>query len=175
MMARNVNSPLTSSCGRLFDGVASILAIKQFVTFEAQAAMELEAISGRPSQEDVYSEVLPLEVSKGAIDFRPLIRHIVADIGNGNSIANIGARFHATLAEMFISRAILIRRESGIIRVALSGGVYQNQLFFEYMVKRLREKGFETLTHRQVPTNDGGLAFGQLAVAHAQLQAEKEL
>ncbi|MFZ1682647.1 MAG: carbamoyltransferase HypF [Candidatus Zixiibacteriota bacterium] len=175
MIARNVNSPVTSSCGRLFDGVASILGIKQTVTFEAQAAMELEAISRRPSHEDIYSELLPMEVSMGAIDFKPLIRQIVADFTNGSSAADIGARFHATLAEMFVSQARLIRRYSGINRAALSGGVYQNQLFFEYIVRRLRDEGFEVLTHRQVPTNDGGLAFGQLAVAHAQLLAEREL
>jgi hydrogenase maturation protein HypF len=175
MIGRNVNCPVTSSCGRLFDGVASLLGIKQSVTFEAQAAMELEAISGRPSRGDVYPEVPGLDGSVSAIDFRPLIRQIVADVGNGTSTATIGARFHATLAEMFISRATHIRGDCGVNRVALSGGVYQNQLFFEYIVGRLAEEKFEVLTHRRVPTNDGGLAFGQLAVAHAQLQAEREM
>jgi hydrogenase maturation protein HypF len=174
MMSREINCPLTSSCGRLFDGVASILGIRHAVTFEAQAAMELEALSGAALQESIYSEAVPLETSGGAIDFRPLIRQIVMDMEKGAATAIVGAKFHATLAEMFISQALVVRRERDLNRVALSGGVFQNQLFFEYMVGRLREEKFEVLTHAQVPTNDGGLAFGQLAVAHARLRAEEE-
>ncbi len=170
-MARRINAPLTSSCGRLFDGVAAMLGLRSEVSFEAQAAMELEARSGEPRPNDAYQQVLADSHNDGAISLAVLIKAIVRDWQDNEPIDKIGARFHATLAELLIARVCELRRTTGIDRTALSGGVYQNLLFFEYMVRRLREEKFTVYTHERVPTNDGGLALGQIAVADAGLKA----
>lgn len=170
-MDRRINAPLTSSCGRLFDGVAAILGLRSEVSFEAQAAMELEAISAQPDRNEVYAKALAEGQNSGAVPIAPLIRAIVKDWQDSVSTDKIGARFHATLAELLITRALELRTSLGINSVALSGGVYQNLIFFEYMVKRLREEKFTVYTHERVPTNDGGLALGQIAVADAMIKA----
>jgi hydrogenase maturation protein HypF len=172
-MDRAINAPLTSSCGRLFDGVAAILGIRAEVNFEAQAAMELEAISADPAEAQPYAQLLDRVEQLGGIPIAPLIRALVKDLHNGVALADISARFHVTLAELFIARARLARQKYGLKHAALSGGVYQNLLFFEYLSRRLNEEQFIVLTHTQVPTNDGGLALGQIAVADALIKAGK--
>jgi hydrogenase maturation protein HypF len=172
-MDRAINAPLTSSCGRLFDGVAAILGIRGEVSFEAQAAMQLEAISTDLARTRPYAVLLDGVGQSGAIPVTPLIRALVKDLRDGVALAEIAARFHVSLAELFIARVKLVRQEYGLTCVALSGGVYQNLLFFDHMLRRLNEEQFAVVTHLRVPTNDGGLALGQIAVADAQVRAGK--
>ncbi len=175
MMKQQLNSPMTSGCGRLFDGVAALIGLKREVSYEAQAAMLLEMSIGdyKASPDDWYHDVVPERLSSGPIMISPLIRAIVEDIRSRQAVAIIAARFHRTLVELFVRAAKEARTSSGIHTVGLSGGVYQNVYLFESMVDRLTKEGFNVLTHHQVPANDGGLALGQVAIADAQTSQQK--
>ncbi len=169
MLEKRLNSPLTSSCGRLFDAVAALLGIRSEVNYEAQAAIELEMCIDE-SEQDWYTDAIPNVESNQALDISPLIRAVVADQENGTDAGKIAARFHRTLAEVFLAAAGTARDNTGIETVALSGGVFQNVYFCNYLVDRLREEEFRTLTHTLVPTNDGGVALGQIVIADQKLQ-----
>ncbi len=165
MIEKQINAPLTSSCGRLFDGVAALLQVRQEVSYEAQAAIELEMLAAEEEQ-GFYSEALP-PAGAGAMPIAALINAVVEDLQHGVAREKIAARFHQTVIEMFVRAAGMARAATGINRVGLSGGVYQNAVFFQRILARLQTQGFEVLTHQQVPTNDGGLAFGQIVIAGA--------
>jgi len=167
MIEKNLNAPLTSSCGRLFDAIAALLDIRQEVNYEAQAAIELEMIADE-KHDDVYREALLEKQAQGPIPLSPVIRCIVNNIAKRVRPELIAARFHNTLIELFLQTLRAARDAASINRVALSGGVFQNVLMFTKMYNRLKQEGFTVLTHRQVPTNDGGLALGQVVVANAQ-------
>lgn len=168
MIARGVNAPLTSSMGRLFDAVAALLDLRQEITFEGQAAMALE-FAADPSERRAYP--FPLCENPKAdgpawiLDWRPLLEAILEDLRRGVERGKIAARFHNALIEGMI----MVAREIGESRVALSGGCFQNRLLTERAAQRLREEGFTVLIHRQVPPNDGGISLGQIMVAAAHL------
>ncbi len=166
MIRKRLNAPLTSSCGRIFDAIAALIDLRGEVTFEAQAAIELEMCVD-PSEDTIYARAISAANERDAISVAELVRSVVSDLRVGLSQSRISARFHRSLVEMFVQAAIASRQQTGINRVGLSGGVYQNSFFFDLMQRRLCESGFEVLTHRQVPTNDGGLALGQVAIAAA--------
>jgi hydrogenase maturation protein HypF len=159
-----LNAPLTSSAGRLFDAVGSLLGLRDRADFEAQAAMELEALV-----ESDADRVYPIEITdagEGCVVRTPdAIRGVVEDLLADVSPARIAARFHATLAEVIVRTCTRIRVERGLGRVALSGGVFQNMCLLRTVIVQLERAGFEVYTHHQVPPNDGGLALGQAAVA----------
>ena len=164
---RGLNSPLTSSAGRLFDAVASLLGLRDRVAFEAQAAMELEALAEREA--DV---VYPTTVVTGetiVVRTTDVVRGVVDDLLREVPAVRIAARFHATLADILAQVCECIRDRTGIATVALSGGVFQNTWLLKAAVERLDARGFEVYSHRQVPTNDGGLSLGQAAVAARRL------
>ncbi|MDZ7267532.1 MAG: carbamoyltransferase HypF [candidate division KSB1 bacterium] len=165
MIDKNINSPLTSSCGRLFDGVAALLGLRQEVNYEAQAAIELEMLADE-GQQDFYSDAVR-SAGAGALPLTPVVAAVVEELQNHVPREKIAARFHHTMAELFVRAACAARELTGIARVGLSGGVYQNTLFFHRMTARLQAEGFEVLSHQQVPTNDGGLALGQVVIADA--------
>ena len=169
MMKGMVNSVMTSSCGRLFDAVASLLGIKQEVTFEGQAAMELET-AALPGVERAYSFHLdagdPVQ-----IDLRPAIREIVADVRSGEPVGTISARFHHTLAALIGEVCSRIRGREGLNRVCLSGGTFQNMYLLERAVGLLRDRGFEVFLHSLVPPNDGGISLGQAVIANEILNS----
>jgi len=171
MMSRSVNSPVTSSAGRLFDGVAALLGLCQRSSFEGQAAMRLE-FAADPDVFDSYPFDFdpPVDGSDAPaiVDWRPTIEALVLDVGRGISPAVASARFHGTLVEM-IARVV---EHTGEKTVALTGGCFQNRLLAERVVRRLRQNGIEVLLHRQVPPNDGGISLGQVAVAAAREQIE---
>ena len=169
MMKQQLNSPMTSGCGRLFDGVAALMGLRREVSYEAQAAMLLEmAIGGyEASPDDWYQDAAPARFSGGPIRIAPLIKPIVGDIRARQAHARIAARFHRTLVELFVQAAVAARANSGISTVGLSGGVFQNVYLFELMVERLKQENFCVLTHHHVPANDGGLALGQVVIADA--------
>lgn len=168
MIQRGVNTVLTSSCGRLFDAVASILGLRHEINFEGQAAMELEAVvSG--GVEGSY----PFEIGSDdpwSIDTRPMIEAIVRETLARASAGTIAAKFHNTLAEIIVEVSNRVRREAGLNQVCLSGGTFQNMTLLERAVRRLRQSGFEVFLHAQVPPNDGGIALGQAVIANELLR-----
>jgi hydrogenase maturation protein HypF len=163
MLARGVNTVRTSSCGRLFDAVASLIGLRQQATFEGQAAIELETAI-QPGIEDRYS----FEMEAGEpelVDFRPAIREIVRDVCNGVSNGMIAAKFHNTIAAVILEVCCRIRAGEGLDRVCLSGGTFQNVYLLTRTVRLLRSADFEVFTHSAVPPNDGGIALGQAVIA----------
>lgn len=161
---KRINAPLTSSCGRLFDAVAALLGLRAQVSFEGQAAMLLEMISD-PSQSKPYPFLLSDDDGRMIVDPLPMIDAILKDCLAGRPAAEIGGRFHVSLASMIEDACIRIRQKTGLGQVVLSGGVFQNALLTEMALTTLGNAGFKVLTHSLVPPNDGGIALGQAAVA----------
>jgi hydrogenase maturation protein HypF len=167
MMARaGVSAPLTSSAGRLFDAVAAILGVRDTVTYEGQAAIELEQLAD-PAERDAYQ----LELLSGGAALHllgaGLVRAVVADQAAGTPAPLIAARFHNGLAAGVVAVCHRLRAERGLDTVALSGGVFQNLLLLGRCVDGLKAGGFRVLLHGRVPPNDGGISLGQAAVAGA--------
>jgi hydrogenase maturation protein HypF len=171
MVRRGLNAPPTSSLGRLFDAVAALAGIRYHVTFEGQAAMELEMAAGG-APERPYA-VGWEEGAVRRIPPAPIIRGVVADLLAGVPAAVVSGRFHATLVDLFTRLCAALRVETGIERVALSGGVFQNLLLFTGLKDSLEKQGFTVFSHTRVPTSDGGIALGQAVVAAALLQDER--
>jgi hydrogenase maturation protein HypF len=146
----------------LFDAVASIIGLYTVVSFEGQAAMALEAIAD--GADEVYDFVIegrkPIQV-----DMRPMVRQIVDDLQRGEPASRISARFHNTLIAVVGEVCARMRMETGLRRVCLSGGCFQNIRLLSGCLRTLRSDGFEVFFQQQVPTNDGGIALGQAAVA----------
>ncbi len=159
MIRQEINTPLTSSAGRLFDAVAALTGICTTSTFHAEAPMRLEA-AATEGEKGVY----PWERS-GTVDMTPLIRAVVADIRKKVSPAIIAARFHNTLIEMITTVTEEIREAAGIGKVVLTGGAFQNSILLAGTEEMLEKKGFEVFRPLEFPVNDGGIALGQLAVA----------
>jgi hydrogenase maturation protein HypF len=164
---QKLNSPLTSSCGRLFDAVSSLLDIRDCIDYEAQAAIELEMCA--TDFYDSNGACYPLDIVESGgqkiIRLGGLFDAILQDTDNGRSRSEIAYRFHNSLAACFAGLCETLSKEKGIRHVALSGGVFQNRLLFHLVVKALEEKGLNVLTHKQVPSNDGGIALGQAVIA----------
>jgi hydrogenase maturation protein HypF len=167
MVANRVNTPFTTSTGRLFDAVASLLGICDRNTHEGQAPMELEAAA-----DEVVTDALPFEIRREngvfLLDPRSCIRSIVERMRESAPAETISAEFHNGLVNGVIRMCERIREAEKISCVALSGGVFQNQLLFERTVRELERKDFRVLTHQLVPPNDGCIALGQAAVARAR-------
>ena len=159
-----LNSPPTSSMGRLFDAVASIIGVRQEVNYEGQAAIELEAISDH-AETGAYAFDA---AESGEVSPHGVIRAAVEDYRAGVPQSIVAARFHNAVALMIRDACLRLREQRGLNRVALSGGVFQNVTLLGKTLSLLRGAGFETLTHRLAPPNDGGIALGQAMVACAQ-------
>jgi len=162
---RRINSPLTSSVGRLFDAVSALLGLCPSISYEGQAAMELEMIAD-VNEEGAYEFFTTDEDGKEIIRLRPLIAGILEDLEKGVERSVIAGKFHNTLIQIAVFICQKIRDEGGPKKAALSGGVFQNRLLGERMKAALEKAGFEVLTHRLVPCNDGGLSLGQAVIAH---------
>jgi hydrogenase maturation protein HypF len=169
MLARRLNSPRTSSIGRLFDAIASLAGLRQQVRHEGQAAMELEfALDGTDPKNDAYE--LPLTPTHAPrtmhhapllLDWSPLIESLLSDLRTKTPIPLISARFHNALAEAILA----VAKQVGQPRVVLSGGCFQNRCLTERTVQRLQQEGFRPYWHQRVPPNDGGIALGQVVAA----------
>jgi hydrogenase maturation protein HypF len=179
MIARNLNSPRTSSLGRLFDAVAALLGLPAGVSgetltdtlYEGQAAIELEIQAAQATgMETITYPFFVEEQSPALLDVAPLIRAVVSDIQQGVAAPMIARRFHYTIAELLASACHTTRQQTGLNVVALSGGVFQNRLLLERLIARLKTMDFQVYTNRRVPPNDGGLSLGQTAVAAARLR-----
>ena len=165
MLGTGLNAPLTSSVGRLFDAVASLTGTRQRVTFEGQAAMELEF-----AIKDASTASYPFEIREGSpliVDWRPTIEAIVSDVTCDQPAGSISRRFHNTLAE--IVRAIALR--IGETRIILTGGCFQNRHLTDTCVQRLLDAGFRPYWHQRVPPNDGGISLGQVIAAAARMRS----
>jgi hydrogenase maturation protein HypF len=170
MLFKKIQSPRTSSVGRLFDGVAALIGLRKKMSFEGQAAMELEfAAEGSDS-----SEIYPMEdfVRKSVLilDWRPMISEILKDREKKVPTDIVARKFHNTLAECIIQAA----RRFGEKRVVLTGGCFQNKLLTESAIRRLENEGLQPYWHRRIPPNDGGISLGQAAVAAERIRGLKE-
>ena len=170
---RGLNSPSTSSMGRLFDAVASLIGVRNEVTYEAQAAIEMEVLS-KPFVSVAQSYPYSVDETEDGMIIRvhAMIESIVADLHAGESVGQIGANFHKTIADMAIEVCRRARTSTGFNEVALSGGVWQNQILLDLVRVGLRQSEFTVYFHKQVPTNDGGLSLGQAVIAN-HLRAER--
>jgi len=158
MLEKNFNSPMTSSVGRLFDALASIIGIRHHVHYEGQAAIELEHLLAGVEEEASYEFLIADLQLPILIDWTPMVFEIMNDLEGGFSAPVISAKFHNTLAEIIVS----IARRVDVEGVVLTGGCFQNKYLTERSVRLLREEGFRPYWHQRVPPNDGGIALGQL-------------
>jgi hydrogenase maturation protein HypF len=165
MIKKKINAPFTSSLGRLFDGVAAIIGIRNNNVFEGQAAMELEMLAEENIKATYDYDWLNEDMYY--ILTEPIIRGIVKDLARDISPSVISGKFHQTLIHLFADLCDIIRKETGLKRVVLSGGVFQNALLLSGLIKALEQKHFQVFTHAIVPTNDGGICLGQAMVAAA--------
>ena len=175
MIEKGVNSPLTSSCGRLFDAVAALVGIRQQVNYEAQAAIELEMAMtlseiGLSEEASFYPMKLLPENDRWLISTRPLFDALIHDLDSIVSSATISRRFHNALVECFVELAALLRRKNDLNRVCLSGGTFHNIYLSQQLEARLVQAGFEVFTQKEVPAGDGGLSLGQALVGAAKSQ-----
>ena len=159
MIDRKINCPLTSGAGRLFDCVASLLDLVQVASFQAEGPMRLESIVRNDCDERYRFTI------DGTIRFDETIRGIVDDIVQGTDKSTIATKFHNTIILAIFESVTAIRQKEGISKVVLSGGVFQNKYLLEGTIEILQKNKFEVYSHATVPTNDGGIALGQLAVA----------
>ncbi len=169
-LRRRLNTPLTSSMGRLFDAVSALLGVCAEATYEAQAALELEQLVPPGADAAPYPYDMEREGGVWVARLAPLLAALVEDFQRAapaaaHCAAHCAGRFHATIAQLVVDICVRLRAETGLATVALSGGVWQNRRLLEMTLPRLIAEGFYVLTHHQVPCNDGGVALGQVALA----------
>jgi hydrogenase maturation protein HypF len=169
MISKKINAPYTSSLGRLFDGIASIVGLRNYVSFEGQAAMELEMVAEKKTEASYDYEWVSDKIYR--VMPQPIVCGVARDMEKRRNPAEISAKFHLTLIRLFSELCKVIRDDSGLNRIVLSGGVFQNSIFLTGLIESLEEKGFDVFSHSQVPTNDGGISLGQALIAAATLGA----
>jgi hydrogenase maturation protein HypF len=157
---KKINSPATTSMGRLFDAVASLLGVRQQVNYEGQAAIEMENLCD-PNENGMY----PFSLSADMIETSETFHKIMTDIKTNISKPIIAAKFHNSIVQMCIQISEVIQLETGLNTVALSGGVWQNMFIYSRTVEKLMKKGFQVLVHKKIPTNDACISLGQSIVA----------
>ena len=160
---KKLNTPQTSSMGRLFDAISSLIGIRNQVTYEAQAAIEMEVVSKKFIRE---ANPYPFEIEDGIIRVGEMLKHVIQDVKSDQAAGLIGARFHHTVSAMAVEASKRLRQKTKINEVALSGGVWQNQTLLGLTRENLLRENFIVYTHQQTPANDGGLALGQAAIAN---------
>jgi hydrogenase maturation protein HypF len=166
MIERGLHSPVTSSMGRLFDGVAALIGLREEIRYEAQAAIELEQLVEPGMSAPTLPWELRMQDSHFVVDPQALVRELASEVLRGEaSAAELSLRFHCTLVEIVQTTCLAIRELSGLSTVVLSGGVFLNQFLLSGSYDALHAAGFDVRAHRRVPTNDGGVALGQAAIA----------
>jgi hydrogenase maturation protein HypF len=164
MIKQKINSPLTSSMGRLFDGIASLIGLCHHVSFEGQAAMALEyQISDKYILDPYYFDIVPKDYKNNvrSIDWTSIIKGVIEDLRAGRDAMVISTRFHLTLIKMIIDMAYQANKSD----IVLTGGCFQNKWLIENAVRCLKQEGFNPYWNTQVPANDGGISLGQMFVA----------
>jgi hydrogenase maturation protein HypF len=173
MMEKNVNSPLTSSAGRLFDAVASLLCVRHKISHESQAAMELEALADERQAGEVYDFELAASRRDDPddsfeINLMPGIRQMIGELRQNRSAGYISSKFHHTLVQAFLMATVNVSRQTGIKKIVLSGGVFNNDIILNLMIRALEENNLTVYTHTKVPFGDGGICLGQAVIAAAR-------
>lgn len=173
MLSQKINSPLTSSIGRLFDAVAALLGVRQTINYEGQAAIELELLA---DDEVTLSYPYEIKFTEGQyiIDPKGIIEGIVTDLLHCVATREISAKFHQTVVEIIVKMCSYLRRETQLQEVALSGGVFQNMFLLERTFEKLTQAGFKIYLHSKVPPNDGGISLGQAVIANEKVKGEKK-
>jgi hydrogenase maturation protein HypF len=171
-LERHINSPLTSSCGRLFDAVAALVGIRQQVNYEAQAAIELEMAMDVATAEPGYSLDIVEENGQLIFNTRSLFVELLGDLEKSTGSGIISARFHLGLVEALATGAEILRRRTGLQRVCLSGGSFNNRFLLEKLQAHLRAAGWQVFAHAEVPAGDGGLSLGQALVGAHRLSGK---
>jgi hydrogenase maturation protein HypF len=162
-LKNRVNAPLTSSAGRMFDVAAALAGLRLEAQYDGQAACELEAAAAGTSA--YYDFILDKSGDPWVIDTRPLFRQMLADVQSGVDAGMIAGKFHESMARVIVSTCKELSTRTGIERVALSGGVFQNGLLTPRVLEGLKSTGLRPFIHRRVPTNDGGISLGQAIIA----------
>ena len=170
MLTKRINSPLTSSVGRLFDVVASVTGVCDIARYEGQGAMELEWSIGELKTEEAYSIPIPHNESPMVLDWGPMLLEILADVARKIQAPLESIKFHNALAESIVE----VARRVGEKRIVLSGGCFQNKYLLEKVVARLSEEGFRPYWHQRIPPNDGGIALGQVWVGNQALKRKHD-
>ncbi|MFH1645014.1 MAG: hypothetical protein ABIB11_01200 [Candidatus Omnitrophota bacterium] len=160
MIKRNINSPLTSSAGRLFDAVSSLIGICDESSFEAEAAIELEKVAARG-----ITESYEYNVGENDICFVPMIKSIIDDLNEKVDVGIISAKFHNTLGEVIFDISSRAAKDFGISKVLLSGGCFQNKYLREYVISKFADSNIKLFTHKKYSTTDAGVSIGQAVVA----------
>lgn len=171
MIDNEINCPLTSSAGRLFDAVSSLLGIRDSITYLGQAAVELETMLDK-KESGAYNFKISGENKTYIINPEQVIKSIIRDIEKKTPAGKISTRFHNSLVNIIAETAKLLREDTGINRVILSGGVFQNRYLLNKSEEKLIEMGFDTYSNSEIPINDGGLSTGQVLIATAKKQRE---
>ncbi len=173
-LEKKINLPLTSSCGRLFDAVSALLGVRGTIDYEAQAAIELEMLAyDAPDESGCYPFSTVEQNGLSLIRMTDLFSAVIHDLQRNVDRAVISARFHNAVVQVIREQCREISQRTRIRRVALSGGVFQNRLLSRKAVAVLESDGFDVLTHRQVPCNDGGISLGQVVIANYATRGEK--
>lgn len=173
MIDENLNSPLNSSMGRFFDAVSAITGIREKISYEGQGAIELE-MKIKIGKSSPYNYEIKKNGKVYVIDHTKIIKEIVDDIKKGFSIGIISYRFHITICDIIRNVCNILRKERNLNKVALSGGVFQNNFLLKKVFEILKKDGFFLLIHRKVPPNDGGISLGQISIAYYKDLLEKE-
>jgi len=169
---KGVNSPLTSSCGRLFDAVSAMLGFRGEASYEGQAAVQLEMLSYDVDDGASYPFAIVEQGEARVVYLAELWGGLIEDLRGQIPAGAVATRFHNAIANIIVQMCGAISEETGLRQVALSGGCFQNRLLFTKAVSTLREAGFDILTHRQVPCNDGGVSLGQAVIAHCTVTSQ---
>jgi hydrogenase maturation protein HypF len=175
MAAKGINSPLTSSAGRLFDAAAALLGVRDTINYEGQAAIELEQLADI-SETGAYPAAIEGGVQAGVpftIRGSDLLHAVIEDRTDRVPAPVIAARFHHGVAALIEAGCLLMRERYGLGSVALSGGVFQNLLLLHDTVNRLEARGFRVVLHSRVPCNDGGISLGQAVIAASRDAASR--
>jgi hydrogenase maturation protein HypF len=168
-LEKQINTPSTSSMGRLFDVVAALLGVRQIISYEAQAAIELEAMADKNAVGNY-----PWQLDHDHINIKPLLVSIIMDINQGIKKSTISGKFHNTIAQMSLEIALDLQKNENIENFVLSGGVWQNKLLLNKTLDAMKQNGLQPLIHHQTPPNDGCVAFGQAMIAAYRYIHKKE-
>jgi hydrogenase maturation protein HypF len=167
----HIHSPLTSSCGRLFDAVAALTCVRAKVNYEAQAAIELENVISLSDHPSPYHFALRTDGPTWIIDTCPMFEQLIHDLLRNTPVGVISRRFHDGVVDILARAADQLREKTWLDRVCLSGGTFHNVYLTGALRARLTENGFDVYMHQEVPAGDGGLSLGQAAIAAHRLMA----
>jgi len=170
MLDRGINCPKTSSIGRLFDGVSAILELRKQITYEGEAAIELEMAAEDKNRTDSYEYEVIEENNKSIIDYSLIIKGIVDDLKKREAASTISVKFHNTVVGLILEVCNKLRSSSGLNEVFLSGGVFQNMFILGKSYQHLTGNGFKVYINKHVPANDGGISFGQAVIASNRIE-----